>query len=161
MIEVATEDPRWSDLADLAERAVDVVFARLDLDPSVYLVSVMGCNDLRIKELNADFRAKEAATNVLSWPAQNLAPYKAGQSPLAPEPDPFGETELGDIALSFDTCAAEARAAKLTFADHCTHLIVHGTLHLLGYDHIAEQDAVLMEGLEVEILATLGIADPY
>jgi len=161
LIDVSLEDARWRDLEPLCERAVSAVFSRLDLEPSVFLVSVMGCDDARIKVLNADFRAKEAATNVLSWPAQDLATGRAGEMPLPPEVDPFGETELGDIALSYDTCAAEAASGKLAFADHCTHLIVHGVLHLLGYDHIDDQDAALMEGLEAEILATLGIEDPY
>nr|WP_239030065.1 rRNA maturation RNase YbeY [Nereida sp. MMG025] len=145
----------------LAERAIAATFDRVGIEPSVFVVSVMGCNDERIRALNADFRAKEAATNVLSWPSQDLATGRPGETPLPPEQDPFGETELGDIALSFDTCTSEAEAAKLPFAHHCLHLIVHGTLHLLGYDHIDDQDAALMEGLEVEILATLGVADPY
>ena len=116
----------------------------------------MGCDDARIAELNAEFREKQTATNVLSWPAQELAP------PQAPTPDPFeDETELGDIALAYETCHREAEEAQLTPQAHITHLIVHGTLHLLGYDHIEDTDAELMEGLEVEILAKLGIPNPY
>ena len=69
--------------------------------------------------------------------------------------------ELGDIALSYDTCAREAMQAAKPFADHLTHLIVHGTLHLLGYDHMTDGDAALMERIEVEILGNLGLDDPY
>jgi probable rRNA maturation factor len=69
--------------------------------------------------------------------------------------------ELGDIAISFDTCEREALAEGKSVADHVCHLTVHGVLHLLGYDHIRDKDATLMEGLEREILETLGITDPY
>ncbi|MFT5744462.1 MAG: putative rRNA maturation factor [Paracoccaceae bacterium] len=71
------------------------------------------------------------------------------------------DPELGDIAIAFDTCKREAADAGRTMADHCSHLIVHGTLHLLGYDHERDADATLMEGLEIQILGKLGIADPY
>ncbi len=72
-----------------------------------------------------------------------------------------GEIALGDIAISYDTCAREAAEAGKTLADHTTHLIVHGLLHLLGYDHTCDRDATLMEETEVKILGTLGIDDPY
>ena len=69
--------------------------------------------------------------------------------------------ELGDIAISFDTCQAEAEAASKPLQAHVTHLIVHGVLHLLGYDHVDDADATLMEQYEVEILGNLGLDDPY
>jgi probable rRNA maturation factor len=68
---------------------------------------------------------------------------------------------LGDIAIAYDTCAAEAATAGITMADHTTHLIVHGLLHLLGYDHERDADATLMEGLETQILGKMGLSDPY
>jgi probable rRNA maturation factor len=68
---------------------------------------------------------------------------------------------LGDIAISYDTCLREALDAEKPFADHVTHLVIHGILHLLGYDHIRDEDATLMERIEVEILGKLGISDPY
>ena len=75
---------------------------------------------------------------------------------------PFGfVAQLGDIAIAWETCAAEAEAQAKPMADHVAHLIVHGVLHLLGYDHIEDEDAALMEGLEVRILASLGVSDPY
>ncbi len=70
-------------------------------------------------------------------------------------------TELGDIAIAWDTCAREAQAQGKPIAAHVTHLIVHATLHLLGYDHIEDEDAALMEGHEVRILASMGLPDPY
>jgi probable rRNA maturation factor len=71
------------------------------------------------------------------------------------------DPELGDIAIAYETCLREADAAGRAMADHTTHLLVHGTLHLLGYDHERGGDATLMEQIEVEILGKLGIADPY
>ncbi len=91
-----------------------------------------------------------------------LHPIIEGEAPVPP---PVGTSEdpemLGDIALAWETCRAEAEAAGKPFADHVTHLIVHGFLHLLGYDHIREGDARRMEALEVRILASLGLSDPY
>ena len=73
----------------------------------------------------------------------------------------MGGVELGDIAISYDTCASEAAAAGKAMQDHVMHLMIHGALHLLGFDHVRDQDATLMEALEVEILEKMGIDDPY
>lgn len=112
-------------------------------------------------DLNKDFRGKAAPTNVLSWPEENLSPDVDGAEPAAPQPDPSGSISLGDIALAYDTCAREAAEQSKPFVDHVTHLVVHGVLHLLGYDHIRDRDATRMEALEVEILGKLGVPDPY
>ena len=69
--------------------------------------------------------------------------------------------ELGDIAIAWETCAREAEELDRSVRDHVTHLIVHGVLHLLGYDHMREQDAALMEATEIRILAKMGLANPY
>lgn len=131
----------------------------LGLNPEDCEGSVLACNDARIKVLNADFRAKDKATNVLSWPAEERA--TPDKRPPLPEPDFEGTIELGDIAISFDTCAAEAKQAGKPLEHHVTHLVVHGLLHLLGYDHISDTDAEIMEGTETEILETLDVPDPY
>jgi probable rRNA maturation factor len=156
-----SEDPRWeeADLAGLAERAVHATLGRFGLDPEAWEVAVLGCDDARIAELNAEFREKPGATNVLSWPSEERAAEAPGAVPELPVPG--GDPELGDIAIAYETCAREAGEAERPFSDHVTHLLVHGTLHLLGYDHIRDADAALMERIEVEILATLGIPDPY
>jgi probable rRNA maturation factor len=152
------EEPRWEALGlpALAERAALAALARLGLDPASHEIAILGAGDARITALNAEFRGKPLPTNVLSWPADDLSPKTEGAPPRPPAPGP-----LGDIALSWETCEAEARAAGKPLADHAAHLLVHGTLHLLGYDHIREGDGALMEALETEILASLGIADPY
>lgn len=124
-------------------------------------ISVLACDDARIAALNESFRDKPTATNVLSWPSEDLGAATEGGRPEMPTPDFTGSVELGDIAISHETCAREAAELGRTFEDHVTHLIVHGTLHLLGYDHIRDLDAVLMQGIETEILGKLGINDPY
>ena len=108
----------------------------------------MGCDDARIAELNGDFRDKPQPTNVLSWPSEERGAAQPGAAPALPTgPDP----ELGDIAIAYETCAREAAEQGKPMADHVTHLIVHAVLHLLGYDHIRDADATLMEATEVEI----------
>jgi probable rRNA maturation factor len=101
-------------------------------------------DDSHLKELNALFRGKEKPTNVLSFPAQESAAHY-----------------LGDVAIALGVVTREAKAAKKSPADHTLHLAVHGTLHLLGYDHMKPREAARMERLEAQILAEFGIADPY
>ena len=157
-VDCIIEDPRWGDIETLAQTATDAALDRLGLAPSVFEISVLACDDARIAALNADFRGKPAPTNVLSWPSEERGAVVDGEMPLAPDPD---DAELGDIAIAYDTCAREAAEAGKTMDAHTIHLLVHGTLHLLGFDHERDRDATLMEGLETEILGKLGIADPY
>jgi len=117
---------------------------------------VMACDDAQIAQLNQDFRGKPQPTNVLSWPAADLSAHKPGAQPKRAV-DP----ELGDIAIAYETCLRESQAAGLAILDHLTHLLLHGTLHLLGYDHIEDADAEVMEALEIKMLASLGISNPY
>lgn len=163
-VDVIIEDEKWhsADLAALARRAATAALSSLGLVPANYEIAVLGCDDARIAVLNADFRGKPQPTNVLSWPDEDLSPDEEGGDPFPPEDgDPDDPHHLGDIALAFDTCAREAAEQGKTMHDHVTHLVVHGVLHLLGYDHIRDADATLMEGLETEILGNLGLADPY
>lgn len=161
--EFNVDDARWDgdDYLRLCNRAIEATVTHLGLDANRVAVSILLTNDARIAGLNAEYRDRDAATNVLSWPADELGAEKDGEMPAEPEPDPDGAIELGDIALSWETCAAEADAQGKRLDDHLTHLVVHGTLHLLGYDHVRDQDAALMEGTEVDILEKLGIQDPY
>lgn len=161
ILELTLEDARWHNLEGLALRAAAATLSHCGLDPDICEISLLGCDDVRISELNAEFRGKPTPTNVLSWPAEDLAADQPGGHPALPAPDFTGEIALGDIAISFDTCRREAEEAGKPFDDHVTHLIVHGLLHLLGYDHIRDPDATVMEGLEVEILGKLGIDNPY
>ena len=160
-IDILIEDDRWqdADLAAAATRAINTTLDHLDI-PGAEL-SVLGCDDAQIAALNDTFREKPTPTNVLSWPETALGPDADGDAPHPPQTDPSGSVSLGDIAIAYDTCAREAEAQGKRLSDHVTHLIVHGTLHLLGYDHIRDADASRMEALEVEILGILGVADPY
>lgn len=131
-------------------------------------VSLLLTDDAHIQDLNKAWRGKDKPTNVLSFPAPappgNLSRNLAGNSGanlggnLAGN---FGPRHLGDIALAYETLVREAEAESKPLAHHYAHLIVHGVLHLLGYDHEVEAEAEIMEALEVKALATLGIDDPY
>ena len=160
-IDILYEDDRWdsADFAALADRAAETALRHVGLDPDAWEISILACDDARIAVLNQEFRDKPTPTNVLSWPSEERAPEEPGATPDLPEPglDP----ELGDIAIAYDTCAREAEAAGKPMADHVTHLVVHALLHLLGYDHVRDQDATLMEATEVAILGKLGLPDPY
>lgn len=155
-IDTIIEAPEWDalDLARLADAAGATLAAHLGL-PAQAEVTLMGTDDTRIAELNAEFRGKPTPTNVLSWPSAARTP---GQTP---QPDAFGDLHLGDIAIAYQTCAAEAAAQGKPLDHHVTHLIVHGLLHLLGYDHETGSDATLMEQIEREVLGKMGIPDPY
>lgn len=164
LVDTLIEDARWegAGLSGLADRAAAAVLADRGLAAKGFQISLMGCDDARIAVLNGDFRGKAMPTNVLSWPSEDLSDGDAGQVPAVPLPgdvdDPW---VLGDIAIAYETCLREAVEQGKTLSDHVTHLIVHATLHLLGYDHEIDADAELMEGTEVRILATLGLANPY
>jgi probable rRNA maturation factor len=164
LVETIIEDRRWGrfGLEALAERAARAALAGVGLSPDGFEIGLLACDDARIAALNADFRGKPQPTNVLSWPAQDLAPDTPGADPDHPVPGTVDDPHsLGDIALAWDTCEREARDQGKPMADHVAHLIVHGTLHLLGHDHLDDRDAARMEALEVRILASLGLSDPY
>jgi probable rRNA maturation factor len=160
-LDILIEDPRWTGLDAQAQKALEATFAHLGLETEQIEVSLLACDDARIAQLNSDFRGKSQPTNVLSWPAEDLAAETDGGRPAAPLPDHDGALTLGDIAIAYETCEREASQAGKPMADHVTHLIVHGALHLLGYDHIGDADARLMQALEREILGKLGLDDPY
>ena len=161
-IELAEPCPRWR--AALARRralcvtAVEAAIAlakpRLKRQAEVSLVLA---DDALVRRLNSTYRRKNAATNVLSFPALTAverARAAAASKGLRPAP-------LGDVVAAFETSRREASALAKPLADHLSHLIVHGTLHLLGYDHEAARDAAHMERLERRVLASLGVPDPY
>jgi probable rRNA maturation factor len=163
IVDCVIEDARWAafGLEPLAERAAQATLVELGLVTHGYLIVVMGCDDARIAALNADFRGKPQPTNVLSWPSEERGADRPGAVPAFAEPDADDATELGDMALAWETCAREAVEQGKAHADHVMHLVVHGMLHLLGYDHVDDADATLMETTEARILASLGVADPY
>lgn len=148
-IAVIVNDEAWPD--NLEARAEEAVYAALKLaKPKVKgaaELSILLTNDEEQHELNRQWRGKDSSTNVLSFP----------------QIEPFGPVIgiLGDITLARETLIREAAEQGVSFEDHFTHLVVHGFLHILGYDHLDDAEALQMEGLETQILATLGVEDPY
>ena len=152
--------PEGVDWEVLANHAVEVAIAQtpygeLASNQVAVEISVKLSDDAELRALNGTYRGKDTPTNVLSFPMVQrdlLETLDIGDD---------GEVLLGDIVLARETCAREAHEKNVAFTDHATHLIVHGTLHLLGYDHMVEHEAEAMEAIEVRALAVLGIADPY
>ncbi|MEI4470791.1 rRNA maturation RNase YbeY [Frigidibacter sp. MR17.24] len=164
LVDTLCEDPRWEGFAldTIAESAATAALSHLGISPAGFEISLMGCDDARIATLNAEFRDKPKPTNVLSWPAEDRMAEEEGGTPDLPEPGaPDDPESLGDIAIAWETCEREAAEQKKPMKDHVTHLVIHATLHLMGYDHETEADAALMEGAEIAILAGLGLANPY
>jgi probable rRNA maturation factor len=158
LVDIVIEDPRWSEagIGAVAERAAAAALTASGRDPELHEIGLLACDDARIAALNAEFRGKPGATNVLSWPAF------AGGAPEEPPGLPGeGPLFLGDLALAYDTCLREAGTAGVPLADHVAHLVVHGVLHLLGHDHGDDAEAEAMEDLETKVLASLGVANPY
>lgn len=161
MLEVLVDaDPEWdssTDWAALARAAAraaiaESAFPELGAKSAVEL-SVRLAGDEEVRALNAQWRGKDRATNVLSFPM--ATPDELARAERA------AELMLGDVILAHGVCTAEARDKALPLAAHASHLLVHGTLHLLGYDHHDDRDAEDMERREARALARLGIADPY
>lgn len=163
MLEVAVEadgewdsSKRWEQLVRTAAEAAiaESAFPQLAGSERLIELSVRLAGDEEVRALNAQWRGKDRATNVLSFPMVEKADLN--QANLAGP-----EMLLGDIILARGVCEAEASDKNIAIDDHAQHLLVHGTLHLLGYDHHDETDAADMEAREVRALARLGIANPY
>ena len=156
-VEITFEDDRWASInfEDMVTKAFNQTLAQLGYSKSDYFVSVLACNDKKMRKLNLTFRNKDSSTNVLSWPSRDRLSSTVGDNPKPLEQKL--DAELGDIALAYETCREEATQSKTNFVFHVQHLIVHGILHLLGYDHSSDADATLMEDLESQILGNLGV----
>lgn len=147
----------WERLSSrAAEAAVGATPYLALLDDAVSAeIAVVLTDDAEVQQLNRQYRGKDRPTNVLSFPQVQIDLIDI----MGMADD--GELLLGDIVVARETCVAEATAKGIALADHVTHLVVHGTLHLLGYDHGDDHAAEAMEAMEREALAGLGIADPY
>ena len=148
-IAVICNDEHWPE--DLDQVAGQSVLAALEQSGAQIKgaaeVSILLTNDAEQQDLNRQWRGKDSSTNVLSFP----------------QIEPFGPVLgiLGDITLARETLEREATEQGVTFTDHFRHLVVHGFLHILGYDHLSDEEAHQMESLETQILASLGVSDPY
>ena len=145
MIDIEIEDEHWLAVLPEAELLVRAVAeATLDYVEFEGGLVVLLTDDEQVHDLNRRFRGQDKPTNVLSFPSR-----------LNPE------AHLGDVALAFGVCVAEAQAQAKPLAHHLQHLVAHGVLHLVGYDHETDAEALEMEGLERVVLAGLGVPDPY
>jgi probable rRNA maturation factor len=155
-IDIAEQSGDWPALGDAAAICRGAALAALDAaaTPGDVELSIVLGDDALLRELNRRWRGKDAPTNVLSFPAQDFA------APL-PLPPPGAALPLGDVVLAYGTLAREAAEQGKSLSDHLAHLVVHGVLHLVGYDHEAAAEAERMEGLERAVLSGIGIADPY
>ena len=167
------------------EKAVDAAVRFAGLPglaeyPSPVEVSIKLTDNAEVQALNREWRDKDKPTNVLSFPMleddaleQLRHPERVAGSCFLPDAEKIGalkhvqvdeqemEILLGDIILAYETCAAEAKEKNIPVAHHATHLVIHGMLHLLGHDHIEDDEAELMEALEVKALASIGLNNPY
>ncbi len=145
MIETIIEDEDWRRrLPDAEALATQCLDAAIGIEPALRGdIALLLTNDEALRSLNAKFRGKDRPTNVLSFPSGEDKDF------------------LGDIALARETMIREAQAARITLRSHAAHLIVHGMLHLIGYDHETDNMASEMEQCEAEILQRLGVANPY
>jgi probable rRNA maturation factor len=163
MLEIALEtDEEWdssSSWEPLVRNAIEAAvaesaFPQLATSNRPIEISVLLTGDDEVRRLNSQWREKDRPTNVLSFPMMD--PLDLADATVAGP-----EMLLGDIVLAGGVCASEAADKKLTVEQHASHLLVHGTLHLLGYDHENDRDALEMEALEIRALERLGIANPY
>lgn len=151
-LETVRDSELWDALPDaesIVAAAVAAAFAEgaLQARPEAELAVTLA-DDARVKALNAEWRAKDSPTNVLTFPA--VEPDETAEAPM-----------LGDVILAFETVEREAREEAKSLADHVSHLVIHGVLHLFGHDHGEVDEAEEMEALERRALARLGVADPY
>ena len=143
--ELIIADQRWTDMLDNSFRGQMAAAMNRCLKTQEIRdvgLSVLLADDAELASLNQGYRGKDEATNVLSFPDDDRA-------------------SLGDIAIAFDTVVREASELGKTAQNHLLHLVIHGVLHLLGHDHLDDDEAAVMEGIETEILAEFGISDPY
>ncbi|MDB5711384.1 MAG: rRNA maturation RNase YbeY [Sphingomonas bacterium] len=148
----------WEALADRAARAAMERTPQgelLTVDATIE-ISIRLADDAEVQKLNALYRQKDKPTNVLSFPM-----IQPDLLDTVTTNSDDGEVLLGDIVLAHGVCAREAEERGISITDHATHLIVHGTLHLLGYDHLGDDEAEAMEAIEIDALASLGLANPY
>lgn len=150
--DMSIETEKWESeeaLRNLVDQALKSTFQQVGFEKINSELSLVFTDDERIRIINEKWRHVNSATNVLSFPASAISPGE--------QPGPI----LGDIVIAYETVAREANNEDKTFDDHLSHLIVHGLLHLIGYDHQNDEEAEQMEQLEREILANIGISDPY
>jgi probable rRNA maturation factor len=163
---VLFKDKRWTEvpLEEIAKTALNLIVDRFLGKNNNFEVSILASNDSEIRKLNKNFRGKNTNTNIISWPEYNPQSKQPGDFPKQinkSKSDPEGKTFLGNLAISFERCSTEAEEKNINFEDHILHLLLHGYLHLVGFNHQNELDATLMENIEIRLLSGVGIKNPY
>jgi len=160
-IYISFQERKWIDkhLKALARKAFEATLMSLSNKNIVEKkeISILACNDQIIKKLNSQFRGKNTSTNVLSWPKNEHFPAKEYPEKSLSK----GIYDLGDIAISYETCINQAEKLGIKFENHVVHLLVHACLHLLGYSHQKESDFETMKDLEIKSLKLCKIENPY
>jgi len=164
-VEITTDGWRTAFAAEASAQTIATDAARAAL-ASVGLshgveIGIRLTDDGEMRTLNRDYRGRDTATNVLSFAlAADDGSQGASLAPAGAQPDD-APTLLGDVVVAYETCVSEAEDQAKPLADHLRHMVVHGVLHLLGYGHEVDDEAMRMEGLERDILARMGVPDPY
>lgn len=163
---IVFEDNRWRTLPleKIAYTSLNLVMNNISLKNIDLEISILASNDYDLIRLNKEFRGHNSSTNILSWPEHEYKRLKFGDFPkrISVTSSCIAESNfLGNLAISFDRCSTEAKERNITFEDHTMHLLIHGCLHLVGFDHENELDAILMEDIEKKLLLELGIKNPY
>lgn len=153
-IDISIESPDWAALPDAEAIAAVAAEAALESETKALELSLVLTGDDFVRALNRDYRGLDETTNVLSFP---------GEAPNGGGPAQDRPVLLGDVVVAFGVAQREAEAdgRGTSLADHLSHLVIHGVLHLLGHDHQGDAEAKRMEGLETRLLSRLGIDDPY
>lgn len=157
-IDFEIQSDTWDDLSELSLEVSKAVFSELCISKYITNIefSIILTDNNSIQKINLQYLGKDRATNVLSFPAQDIILNKLGDLKIQD-----GFLSIGDIIFAYGVIEDEIKRDGKLFQHHFTHLLIHGLLHLLGYDHQEDQDASIMEGLEVRILSNLGIKSPY
>lgn len=154
-IDVLVHEPTWRDaVADVERVCRQAALAAAEASnrvPDAAEITIVLADDAEMRQLNRDYRGQDAPTDVLSFGAWDEFAPESGADMIP----------LGDVVIAFGTAGADAATTGTPLDEHLTHLVVHGILHLLGYDHISDSDAAVMEGLEIAVLKGMGIDDPY
>ena len=164
-LHVLIEEKKWQEinLKKILLRVVEPALSFLsNLEPN-YEIALLASNDKSISKLNLKYRNMGSATNILSWPEYNLKNVLPGKMPekLPVSGHDNCKISLGNLAVAYETCKSEANSIGISLENHMSHLLLHGFLHLVGFDHHNDLDAELMEGIEVKLLGGLGISNPY
>ena len=166
IINITFKDKRWVKipLEEIAKGALKLIIDKFLGQDNNFEVSILASDDAEIRELNKNFRGNDSSTNIISWPEHETQSNQPGHIPNLVYKLKSGFerlTFLGNLAISFDRCSSEAEEKNIKFEDHVLHLLLHGCLHLIGFDHQNDLDANLMEDIEIRLLSVVGIKNPY